>query len=267
MRIHFIAGLPRSGSTLLASILRQNPKLQASITSPLAEMFGLLLRAMSVTESAPLISDERRRSVLHGVVESYYSDCSPGKITFDTNRGWCNALSAISQLFPSSRVICCVRNPAWIIDSLERLVQRNAFQVSQMFGADTWINVYTRVDALMSKTGLVGASLNAFRQAWYSTYADRLIVIRYESLADQPSETLKHLYEILEEPVFPHDFDNVGHDESVFDLGLRTPGLHHVRSKVGRCERETVLPAELFRYHDRVFWDSREHNPRNVIVL
>ena len=35
---HFITGLPRSGSTLLSSILRQNPKFHPSITDPLETM-------------------------------------------------------------------------------------------------------------------------------------------------------------------------------------------------------------------------------------
>ncbi|MBD1887522.1 sulfotransferase [Microcoleus vaginatus] len=33
-KAHFISGLPRSGSTLLAAILRQNPRFHASMTSP-----------------------------------------------------------------------------------------------------------------------------------------------------------------------------------------------------------------------------------------
>ncbi|MGI4764644.1 MAG: sulfotransferase, partial [Janthinobacterium lividum] len=32
--MHFISGLPRSGSTLLAALLRQNPTVHAHISSP-----------------------------------------------------------------------------------------------------------------------------------------------------------------------------------------------------------------------------------------
>jgi sulfotransferase len=32
--IHFISGLPRSGSTLLSAILRQNPRFHAGMTGP-----------------------------------------------------------------------------------------------------------------------------------------------------------------------------------------------------------------------------------------
>ena len=46
------------------------------------------------------------------------------QIVFDTNRSWCAMLPALAALYPSSRVICCVRNPAWILNSFESLVQR-----------------------------------------------------------------------------------------------------------------------------------------------
>ena len=45
--IHFISGLPRSGSTLLAAILRQNPRFHAGMTSPVGAMYMALERSMS----------------------------------------------------------------------------------------------------------------------------------------------------------------------------------------------------------------------------
>lgn len=45
--IHFISGLPRAGSTLLAALLRQNPALHAGITSPVGSLFGTMLQEVS----------------------------------------------------------------------------------------------------------------------------------------------------------------------------------------------------------------------------
>jgi sulfotransferase len=45
--IHFISGLPRSGSTLLAALLNQNPQFQANMSGPVAGMVGALLENMS----------------------------------------------------------------------------------------------------------------------------------------------------------------------------------------------------------------------------
>ena len=43
--IHFISGLPRSGSTLLAGLLRQNPRFAAAMTGPVGGLSTTLLNA------------------------------------------------------------------------------------------------------------------------------------------------------------------------------------------------------------------------------
>ncbi len=45
--IHFISGLPRSGSTLLSAILRQNPRFHAMMTSPVGAIYLAMLGAVS----------------------------------------------------------------------------------------------------------------------------------------------------------------------------------------------------------------------------
>jgi sulfotransferase len=45
--IHFISGLPRSGSTLLAALLRQNPRFHAGMTSPVGGLYMALEGALS----------------------------------------------------------------------------------------------------------------------------------------------------------------------------------------------------------------------------
>ncbi|MEG4331139.1 MULTISPECIES: sulfotransferase [unclassified Microcoleus] len=47
MKAHFISGLPRSGSTLLAALLRQNPRFHAAMTSPVGGLVERMLCAMS----------------------------------------------------------------------------------------------------------------------------------------------------------------------------------------------------------------------------
>ncbi|MEG3935774.1 sulfotransferase [Microcoleus sp. T3_B1] len=47
MKAHFISGLPRSGSTLLGALLRQNPRFHAAMTSPVGGLVERMLEAMS----------------------------------------------------------------------------------------------------------------------------------------------------------------------------------------------------------------------------
>ncbi|MEG3929437.1 MULTISPECIES: sulfotransferase [unclassified Microcoleus] len=47
VKAHFISGLPRSGSTLLAALLRQNPRFHSAMTSPVGGLAERMLSAMS----------------------------------------------------------------------------------------------------------------------------------------------------------------------------------------------------------------------------
>jgi sulfotransferase len=59
--IHFISGLPRSGSTLLAGLLRQNPRFEAGMSGPLAGLFGALLGEMSARNEYSVFIDDAKR--------------------------------------------------------------------------------------------------------------------------------------------------------------------------------------------------------------
>ena len=266
---HFISGLPRSGSTLLAALLRQNPRFHAGMTSPVGGLYMALEGALSRrNEAAVFIAPEQRRDVLRGVFDSYYRAIGSEKIVFDTNRAWCAKLPALSQLFPRARLICCVRAIPWIMDSVERLVRRNAFELSGMFGYEAGGTVFTRVNRLAAGDGMVGYALDALKEAFYGEQAGQLILVEYQALTRAPAETLRLLYEMLDEPAFAHDFDNVEYEADAFDLALGTPGLHQVRRKVEWIERDTVLPPDLFsRFQNDAFWRVAENNLHNVRII
>jgi sulfotransferase len=267
MKIHFISGLPRSGSTLLAGILRQNPRFHAAITTPLADMFAGLIRSMSgFTDTSIFISDDQRRRVLTGVIEAYYAHLT-GRVVFDTGRGWTALAPAITGIFPDARIICCVRNPAWIIDSIEMHVHRNPFNAQRMFNFEAKGNVYTRAELLTGKDGLVRRSLGNLRQAWFSECAARLIAVRYESLVSEPGGAIAALYDALGERRFAHDFTNVEYDEPQFDAGMGLAGFHRVSGPVRINHRESILPPDLFRQHNESFWDTPGQNPRGVVMI
>lgn len=267
MRIHFISGLPRSGSTLLAAILRQNPRFRAAMSGPLFGVFEALLRGMSESnEFAMFLTEQQRKAMTRAVAEAFYEDVSSEKVIFDTSRGWCAQLPAIHELWPEARVIACVRSPAWIIDSFERRVQAAPFRRGRMFTPEAAANVYTRAESLL-KTGPLGSALQGLRQAWSGEHAHQLIVVRYESLTERPAEVMARLYELLGEEPFAHDFEQVAYDEAEFDERLGMPGLHKVAPRVLPNHRETILPADLFSQQDRSFWDVPGQNPRRVIVL
>lgn len=267
--IHFISGLPRAGSTLLAALLRQNPRFHAAMSSPVGGLYNTVLAEMSErNEFAPFFDDDKRRAILRGVFEGYYHDIHPKKLVFDTSRMWCSKLSGLAQLYPRAKMICCVRHVSWIMDSLERLIRRNAFQLSRIFGFEAGGTVYTRVARLSPSDGMVGFAFDALREAFHGEHADRLMLVTYETLTRQPGPTMRAIYNFIGEPPFVHDFENVDYDEETVDARLGTPGLHRVARAVRYVERPTILPPDLFRrFENDAFWLDPQINRHNVPVI
>ena len=267
-RFHFISGLPRSGSTLLGAILSQNPRFHASMSSPVAGVIGTLLEELSArNEFSVFFDDAARKRVLRGVFESFYADCDKAVI-FDTNRAWCARMPALADLFPESRVIACVRELPWIIDSLERVIAENAFSPSSIFGFKAGGTVYTRASAVAGSDGMVGYAYDAVKQAFYGEQADRLLLVQYETLTSDPARTLKAIYDFIGEPGFTHDFGRVAFDDRGFDARAGTPGLHRVRPRVAASTRASILPPDLFkRFENDAFWRNPQLNTRNVRIV
>lgn len=270
-KAHFISGLPRSGSTLLSAILNQNPRFSAGISSPVASLFAAVLPKMSgAHEYAPFFTNARRHGVLESLFQAYHSEAlEQGRLIFDTNRTWTAKLALLSELFPQSKVICCVRQVPWVIDSVEKLVRRNPTSISGMFQTSSSLNVYGRVKDLMdSERGLVGAAWSSLREAWFGEHAKMLIVVRYESLTKNPKEVLSRIYEHLSEKPFEHDFENIEYQEDEFDRRLGMPGLHTVKRRVEYVERPTILPPDLFtKYVETNFWENEKINTKKVLIL
>ncbi len=161
------------------------------MTSPVGALYMALETAMSRRNEASVFLDaDQRRALLRGVFAGYYHAADPATVLFDTNRLWCARLSALAELFPQARVICCVREVPWIVDSIERQAQRNPFELSGLFGYEAGSTVYTRVARVAGSDGMVGYALDALREACFGAHAERLILLDYEALARAPGAVM-----------------------------------------------------------------------------
>ena len=266
---HFIAGLPRAGSTLLAALLLQNPRFHAGMTSPVGSLFGSLMAQFSAgSEFGSVITMPQRRRLLRGLFDSYYAEQAGKPVVFDTNRAWCSRMPALRDLFPQSKVVACVRNVAWVMDSLERRYRANPFENTKLFNDDAERNtVYSRVDTLAQRNRLVGFAWSALKEAYYGEHADALLLVDYDLLARAPERVLRLVYEFIGEPWYDgHDFERVQYDAPEFDEALGVSGLHKVRRRVSLEPRRTILPPDLFEQYSKLsFWTDGRQSAANVI--
>ena len=269
---HFISGLPRSGSTLLSAILRQNPLFHAGMSSPVASFVSALLNSFSVhSENSSQVSIEQRKALLRGLFDNYYlrlDDTDDTNVIFDTSRAWTSRMGTLMDMFPDSKVICCVRNVAWIMDSLEHQYQKNPYENTKFFNDDVERNtVYSRIDTLGQRNRLVGYAWSALKEAFYGEHAASLLLVDYDLLSQAPERTLPLIYQFLGEQPFEHNFDQVEYNAAEFDAQLGVEGLHRISGPVVHRPRKTLLPPDLFENYAKMeFWKDVDGSRANVIT-
>lgn len=235
-----ISGLPRSGSTLLANILAQNPRFHASATSGILDvMFGVrnhwdqLAQFQAMTDR--LACEAAKRRVLRAILDAYYAD-DPRPVVFDKSRSWLAHLElAETVLEAKARVLVPVRDIREILASFERLwraasATRQIPQEAQFYVEFQTIAgrcaVWARGDQPL------GLACNRVRDALHRGFRDRLHFVPYESLTGAPEETMARIYEFLDEEPFAHDFEHVVQVTHENDQVYGFPDLHGIRARV-----------------------------------
>jgi sulfotransferase len=270
-KYHFISGLPRSGSTLLSAILKQNPKFCADISDPLHDYARNLLQvthsAVGMEVSVPI---EKRAGLIRGLFANFYE--GKPEVCFNTNRAWTAQTSMVKDLFPYSKVIVCIRDVPWILDSFEQLNAKNPYSIKALYNHQDMSNVYMRCNSLMSMEGTGGyvtGPLTCLKQGLFSNEKDMLCVVDYEALCKRPRETMQTIYQFIGEPWFEHNFDNVEDSYDEFDDAANITGLHTVRKKVEFKQRKPILPSDIWEnYVSSSFWKfDFDHIKRQLLWI
>ncbi len=232
-------------------------------------MRGMLNQIGAGSEFGSVVTKAQRQRLTSGLFDSYYADQSDKKVIFDTNRMWSAHLPVLKDQFPQAKIIACVRNVAWIMDSLERRYRANPYEITRLFNDDTERNtVYSRVETLAQANRLVGYPWTALKEAFYGEHADSLLIVDYDLLAQAPEKVMPLIYQFIGEPEFNHDFSNINYDAPEFDAPLGMHGLHKVRRNVSFEQRPTILPPDLFdKFASLSFWADTNNSRANVITI
>jgi len=251
----FISGLPRSGSTLLSAILRQNPEFYADISSPVQGLISATINIVTHSEANHLINEERRKNILKAIFNSYYEVVNQPTI-FDTSRVWTSKTSLLKTLFPQTKIICCVRDLFWILDSFERITAKSSLYGATLTDDEAKETVTTRCDALMDvkKEGQV-VKPYYFLEEGLLLNPDMIFLVEYEGLCKDPEGTMRKIYAFIGKQYFEHDYNNVEYENEIFDRALNMQSFHTVRKKVSWEERRSILPRSIWdKYAGKEFW-------------
>jgi len=250
--IHFITGIPRSGSTLLCNILNQNPAFYASSTSPLPAIVQSMVSIFSTSQEiqAAMIRDEKGTEVVlnamvKNVIHTWYWSKSKENIIFDKSRGWSFNSLLIAKIFPDAKIIACVRDLRGVFGSVEKQHAKNP--VIDRAENPNGKTVLNRAEQMLSPDGFIGQCVIGTNDV-VARMPKRVFTVNYESFTRTPESTMRELYEFLELDYYAHDFENVENVAEDID-GLYHNKFPHVGSgKVTPCNRnewQEFLPDDL----------------------
>lgn len=263
-KYNFISGLPRSGSTLLSTILNQNPRFTAGISDPLQDFIKSKINAVNANVGMKdVVPDNRLLELMRADFDAFYKH--DNEVCFNTSRSWSGDTALLKKLYPDFKMIVTIRSVPWILDSFERLHRKNPLQIKPLYDHVDWPTVYERCHMLMGNipnhNARVKGPLDLVKQAVYSEEKDHIIFIEYEALASHPREVMKHIYDFLGEEWYEHDFNNTEASYDGYDKDAKIDGLHTVRKDVELIPRTSILPNDLFQmYAQEDFW-KHENNP------
>lgn len=251
-RIHFISGMPRSGSTLLSTILNQNPKFSANISDPLYDFIVSVISAVNTNVGmSDVVDNPRLVELIKDLFQAYYKN--DNEVCFNTNRSWTANSDLLKTIYPDFKMIVCVRSVPWILDSFENLHRKNPLTVKPLYDHQMLASVYERSHALMGMypnvAGRVKGPLDFVKQAIHSNERDQMLFVQYDALATVPAKVMPMIYDFLGEEYFEHDFSNVEATYDNYDNSAKIEGLHTVRKEVKIKERDSILPKDLFEHY------------------
>lgn len=259
---YFMAGLPRSGSTLLKSILDQNPNIHANPVSPVMEL--MYHTEEYLKQSEQYLGYPKPKSaykIISSYIENYYFDREE-PVIIDHCRAWPNNIERIkTYITPNPKIICPVRDIAEILTSFITMVHRNDDQVSfidqHLIEKGVTVDDDNRCQYLMSDEGIVEQALWAQGQAFIKNDTRHLLMIEYNDLVSNPDETMKRIYDFLEMDYYAHDFNNVENKNRENDDQWYLKDMHYVRKEVKKTSKnpEDILsPYILNRYKKLEYW-------------
>lgn len=264
---YFIAGLPRSGSTVLSAILNQNPNFYSGPSSPIIGLMnGIegLLQSNELFTAFPKINEGKL--IISSCIDNFYSDIGQ-PIVFDKNRAWTSHINYIEGYFNiQPKIICPVRNMDEILASFISMHKRNPYEVNgrinfideMLIKADIPLTDDNRCRYLVSDQGIIGQSYNSIKQCLVEGKQKYLHFVEYEDLMSNPESTLNKIYDFLEEEKYEHDYNNlvnINRENDSLTYGFED--MHKVRPRLGKTSEppENILSQlVLERCKGSEFW-------------
>ena len=261
---HFLAGLPRSGNTLLSALLNQNPDIYSSPLSPIPfYLWELHTSSINIEPNKRNLENNiRTNTLLSSIMNSFYGDVEK-PIVIDRDKAWGTPanLNLIKQyITPTPKILFTVRDVLEILASFVNIWREDLINGTEQAGY--YENSYRSqtdmlCEHLMRKGGDVDKALLSLATAFFPENKGMFHIIEYNDLISNPQETMDKVYNFLELPNYKHDFNQIIKIEKDNDEVLGLPKtMHDVKKHLSKSKTDisTLSNYVQHKYSNMEFW-------------
>ena len=207
-KLFFLVALPRSGNTLFASIMNQNPAIATTANSITLEILKelFLLKKTDTFQNYP--DHKSLDNILDNVFNLYYKDW-PQRIIIDRGpimvSGNPENFELMQKHFKHGfKCIVLLRDLMDVLASYMKWYTENPSAFPNKYGCK---NNEEKLLMLMNKDGAIVKNLKAIKNSY--NYLNICHYVRYDDMVTNPEQEIKKIYNFINEPYFNHRFNNL----------------------------------------------------------
>ena len=254
-KIFFLAGFPRAGNTLLASILNQNPDICCTANSITLEIMKdlFLLKSTDVFQNFP--DEQSLTNVMDEVYNLYYKHWNYKYIIDRGPAGTPSNLHVLKKHFKQEiKIIFLVRPILEVLASWISWAQKTP----DSFIRQATSNPTQACHTLRKKDGQIVKELICMENLLKPANRHHVHFVDYKDLVGKPAPTLKGIYKFLGISSFKHRFVNLDqvvvnglsyHDEGVLGKDLHTI---HTKKLIKTKTNVNILPPEIIKEYGKI---------------
>jgi sulfotransferase len=261
---HYLSGLPRSGNTVVSSLLNQNPNIYSSALSPVCEYLWVLHQS-SLNQENVIRNKDRSGSdaIFSNLLTNHYANIDK-PIIFDREKAWGTPanLSLIKTYFTKEPKIVYTVRP--IVEILASFMTLNTDWIDRGIVNNGWnYKSYltqndNRCDYLMRSYGEIDQGLLALNEVTKPENKNIFHIVEYSDLTENPQQVMDNIYKFIGVESFNHNFKNIKKLEVDDDTKIGLPeDLHKVRpalKKTSPKPEDVLSDYVLNKYSNLEFW-------------
>ena len=252
-QLFFLVAQPRSGNTLFASIMNQNPEIACTPNSITLEIMKdlFLLKQTDVFQNYP--DHKSLDNVLDVVYDNYYKDW-PQPIIIDRGPVMTPGNFALMQKHFKRPFKCIVllRDLMDVLASYMKWYTENPDAFPNRYNCK---NDEEKLIMVMNKDGAVAKDLEAIKNSY--NYPGLCHYVKYDDLVAQPEQEICKVYQFMGLPYFNHKFEDLQQvkvNGIKYDDTIVGKNMHNIRSVVRKVNNPYIdkIPERIRQKYEHI---------------